>query len=480
MKNIYFVLVLVTTFSGSINSIGQTPDSWTQKATTGGIARQNAVGFSIGTKGYIGTGDDINGNFYKDFWEYDPTTNAWSQKADFGGTPRHSAVGFSIGDKGYIGTGQDVSFIYTNDFWEYDPGANAWTRKTDFGGSGRWQAVGFGIGTKGYIGTGQENITHDIKDDFWEYDPAFNSWTQKASFGGGLRHVAVGFSMGVKGYVGTGVDDVNNNFFKDFWEYDPLSDNWTRKSDFGGEARVFACGFSIGLKGYLGTGNISTALLDDFWEYDLITDSWTQKADYGGGLWDAAVGFGIGDKGYMGTGVSIMTGTSGEFWEYTPTCTTPSTPYITNSGDTLFSSAQYGNQWYFEGNLIPGATSQSCIATASGYYWDVVTLDGCTSDTSNHLYILISGMDLNSSGMAGIYPVPCNGRFTVSFSGASEEYYTVSVNNLLGMKVFGELQVKMKDQILLVLDIRPVPDGLYTIIFRGKKENFTRKILIIN
>ena len=35
------------------------------------------------------------------------TANTWTQKADFGGTARYSAVGFSIGSKGYIGTGVD-------------------------------------------------------------------------------------------------------------------------------------------------------------------------------------------------------------------------------------------------------------------------------------------------------------------------------------------------------------------------------------
>jgi len=50
-------------------------DAWTQKADFGGTAREQAVGFFIGSKGYIGTGwDGIN--VYKDFWEYDPATNA--------------------------------------------------------------------------------------------------------------------------------------------------------------------------------------------------------------------------------------------------------------------------------------------------------------------------------------------------------------------------------------------------------------------
>ena len=59
------------------------PATWTQKANFPFI-REGAVSFSIGTLGYLGTGEQ--GSVYKkDFWEYNPSTNAWTQKADFGG-----------------------------------------------------------------------------------------------------------------------------------------------------------------------------------------------------------------------------------------------------------------------------------------------------------------------------------------------------------------------------------------------------------
>src|SRR6266705_3202749 len=110
-KTCIFTLLLA---AGLSNSHAQ--DTWTQKADFGGAARSGAVGFSIGSKGYIGTGADSGFVFQKDFWEYDPATNAWTQKADFGGTARSGAVGFSIGSKGYIGTGADNSGL-RNDFW---------------------------------------------------------------------------------------------------------------------------------------------------------------------------------------------------------------------------------------------------------------------------------------------------------------------------------------------------------------------------
>jgi hypothetical protein len=99
--------------------------------------------------------------------------DTWTQKADFGGAAREGAVGFSIGSKGYIGTGLKESSIespyqHTKDFWEYDPAANTWTQKADFGGQPLvpWFSIGVIIGRMVY---GDLGI---VKEDFWEYDPA--------------------------------------------------------------------------------------------------------------------------------------------------------------------------------------------------------------------------------------------------------------------------------------------------------------------
>jgi outer membrane protease len=83
---------------------------------------------------------------------FETTCNTWAQKADFGGSVRYDATGFSIGSKGYLGTGYDG--IPRNDFWEYDPATNTWTHKADFGGTARNYATGISIDSKGYIGSG--------------------------------------------------------------------------------------------------------------------------------------------------------------------------------------------------------------------------------------------------------------------------------------------------------------------------------------
>ena len=215
-------------------------------------------------------------NLKRDFWEYDPVTNIWTQKADFGGTARTAAVGFSIGNKGYIGTGNSGG-VFQKDLWEYDPLTDTWQQKSDFDGDPRWFAVGFSIDSKGYIGTGHAGISSPASKDFWEYDPSTDSWLQRADFGGTARHSAVGFSIGNKGYIGTGYD---GSFLKDFWEYDPAANTWLQQADLVGGVRLSAVGFSIGNnKGYIGTG-LRPGTLKDFWEFTpCVTVTFYRDAD---------------------------------------------------------------------------------------------------------------------------------------------------------------------------------------------------------
>jgi len=243
-------------------------NTWTQKANFPSTGRRGATGFAIGIKGYVGTGeyfDGFNTLFYNDFWEYDPGGNTWKRKANFGGVAREWAVGFAIGNKGYIGTGNNGTGIY-NDFWEYDQGTNTWTQRANFGGPIRTQAVGFAIGTSGYIGTGCS--TTAFYNDFWEFDQGTGTWTQKANFSGMGRYEATSFAIGIKGYIGTGgYHDSLFHSLNDFWEYDPSSNTWMQKTNFSGTAREGATGFATATKGFIGTGYGGGVLTNDFWEY---------------------------------------------------------------------------------------------------------------------------------------------------------------------------------------------------------------------
>jgi N-acetylneuraminic acid mutarotase len=222
-------------------------DSWERKADMPEIyyMPQTLAGFSVNNKGYVMASYN-NDNFY----EYDPATDSWSAKANFPGRATDLAAGFSIGDKGYIGTGfgpktsdtenrhqkanftGNTTYLTTvffpenldyikNDFsvmaslselWEYSPESDSWTRKADFPGLPRMGAVGFSIFNTGYIGLGSSG--EYLSGDFWAYYPESDSWTpidssEFRTFG------AFAFSIGAKAYTGTGIFAYSG----DFWEY---------------------------------------------------------------------------------------------------------------------------------------------------------------------------------------------------------------------------------------------------------------------
>jgi|WetSurMetagenome_2_1015567.scaffolds.fasta_scaffold262625_1 N-acetylneuraminic acid mutarotase len=306
---LFFFLIIIIPF---LNSCQKTEDddltgNWVRLSDFDGLARCDAVGFSIGIKGYIGTGYDGDKRL-SDFWEYDVSKNSWTQKADFPGIARNSAVGFGTDSKGYIGTGFDGK-NKLNDFWEYDPPANSWTRKSDFQGSARYAAIGMSINNLGYIGTGFDgNYTKD----FWEYNPETDAWTQKTSIGGSKRKDASCFQINGKGYIVTGID--NGTYQTDLWEYDPSTDIWTKKrpvsntsdedydNEYSSIIGISKVGFALDGKGYLATGGQSSGT--DVWEYDPSTDLWVERTAFEGSLRADAVGFSIGNLCYLTTGKS--------------------------------------------------------------------------------------------------------------------------------------------------------------------------------
>jgi hypothetical protein len=244
----------------------QATDTWTQVtslggATGSGLSRDAASSFVIGTKAYVACGQNSN-PYNLDLWEYDAGTDVWTQKANFAGTARRSAAGFSLGGKGYITCGQDATG-FKNDLWEYNPSTNTWAAKTSYPGTARRLPVAFTIGTKAYVGTGDDGV---FKGDFYKYDATANAWFTVASFGGTPRYGATCFVIGTDAYVGTGYDNTLSNR-KDFWKYNSLTNVWSAVKDFSGTARSNAVGFTIGSLGYVATGYDSLTT-KDLWVFD--------------------------------------------------------------------------------------------------------------------------------------------------------------------------------------------------------------------
>lgn len=342
---------------------------WSQKASFPGKQRYGATGFTIGNKGYLGTGYgtsvSINGA-EKDFWEYDPAGNTWTQKADFSGARRVSAVGFNIGNKGYLGLGYNDVTVY-KDMYEYDAVLDVWTRISDYGGSARYAAVAFVLGNYAYVGTGR-NLTGSMND-IWRYSPTGNNWTFKTSYQGGTcfgvssfvlmgkaymangthetfgpksdfyqfdtatnvwtklenigaRFYAGTFMLGSKAFLCGGEVKTNQPLYNDFWEYDPnKSTQWVKKTIFSAQARYAPVSFVIGTKVYMGSGLdlLTQVAKSDFWEFNSLTGTWSQKANMPGYARSNAIAFSIDNLGYVGMGSGGPSPNMlDDFWQYNP------------------------------------------------------------------------------------------------------------------------------------------------------------------
>jgi hypothetical protein len=323
MKKFTLIILNCTLFFLLNTSFSRSQGTWTQKANVFTSARAGVTGFSIGNKGYMGTGwlFGFTPAYYNDFWEWDQTSSAWTQKANFAGSSRGDALGFSIGSKGYIVTGIVAGFaLATNELWEWDQATNTWSQKATFPGITRSAGAGFSIGLYGYAGLGYNG---GALNDLWQYSQVTNSWTQMANIPV-ARFVCAAFSIGTLGYVCTGIVS-GVTYLDDVWEFDPANNSWSQKASFPGGTRAYAAGFSIGSKGYFGTGSNGTNSFSDFWSFDPASNLWTQKASYLHAVTDIdQSGFSIGCKGYFGTGATEP-GTSAtyynDFWEYDPdTC----------------------------------------------------------------------------------------------------------------------------------------------------------------
>jgi hypothetical protein len=157
----------------------------------------------------------------------------------------------------------------------------------------------------------------------------------------------------------------------------------------------------------------------------------------------------------------------------------PATPVVTVNGSVLTSSATSGNQWYYNSNPIAGATSQTYTVTNNtGYYWCVVTLNGCSSAVSNKIWMVITGQEEMQGSSFKVYPVPNNGTFNISITTTRVTKYTLAIYSQLGAKVYEADDLEVDGTFERVVDLRPIPAGVYSAVLSNEGARIVRKIVI--
>lgn len=192
---------------------------------------------------------------------------------------------------------------------------------------------------------------------------------------------------------------------------------------------------------------------------------------------DFAIGAVSGDVSVYATNICGSGAASPDY--YVTVNPVPATPVVTIlDGFILHSSAPEGNQWYFNGEMIDGATGQDYQAEEEGTYWTVVTLNGCSSEESNHEDIIFTGMgEVNGTGFT-IYPIPNNGRFTVTMTVPGPETFSIRVFSQSGACVFEMKEFNADGKTEQTIDLNNPSEGIYTVVLQSRTQSITKKIVV--
>lgn len=153
----------------------------------------------------------------------------------------------------------------------------------------------------------------------------------------------------------------------------------------------------------------------------------------------------------------------------------PAIPSITAAGNVLTASAATTYQWYVDGVLIAGATSQSYTAIASGAYVVRVTdANGCWYSYSllfDHTLITdITSFDLAHN--LNVFPNPTDGIVNLSGDILVDGNFTVEMYDVAGRLVFTSTNEK-------VLDLSSFVNGMYVLNIRTETVGLISKRLCI-
>lgn len=262
-------------------------NGWVEMAQNAAVVppkRHWAMGFALNGKLYVTTGAvRYQTDYLSDTWEYDPSTDSWTQMDDFPGGERYGGLGFALGNYGYAGCGKDIDKNYMKDIYRFDPTAspgNQWTRVDNVPFKKRVFSTTWVYNNEAYIVCGANNSV--CCEDFYKFDGT--TWTQLRDIADNdddedfdddydiIRSQAVALVIDDLIYLvgGNGSEDSGTNY-RDYWIYIPSTDLWKNEdkydyTPFEGGTRTGCSSFSTGTRGFVLCGMSGTNQCDDMYE----------------------------------------------------------------------------------------------------------------------------------------------------------------------------------------------------------------------
>jgi hypothetical protein len=155
----------------------------------------------------------------------------------------------------------------------------------------------------------------------------------------------------------------------------------------------------------------------------------------------------------------------------------PSTPTISQFGSELYSTCCCGNQWYKDKVPVPGGTGQTLDPDETGHYCDIVTLNSCSSDTSNDIYFVVEGINDRTGGGMIIKPNPAREYVQIlpdkSLNQPTFDFYSSTGQNVKHIQA-GTANEGDSYRI----DISELSPGFYLIIIKSQDVCVLKKLIV--
>ena len=154
-------------------------------------------------------------------------------------------------------------------------------------------------------------------------------------------------------------------------------------------------------------------------------------------------------------------------------------PEIVYADKILSSNFTEGNQWYKDMILIPGATGQYYTPTVNGKYFNVISNNNCSSDTSNFVNVIITNTTQYMNNTIQIFPNPAKEYFTIRSTNTMSETIKLSIfsSDCILIKNFEISNKSVKRESLI--DVRNLSSGLYFIRIDTGQKTITQKLIIL-
>jgi PKD repeat protein len=155
------------------------------------------------------------------------------------------------------------------------------------------------------------------------------------------------------------------------------------------------------------------------------------------------------------------------------------TPIISVSNDTLFSSYNFGNQWYRSTLILPNDTLPYYVPTLSSVYRVQVTDSlGCVSEFSPwRNFQPNSILEYNFEDLFSIYPNPSKGIFKLNYKNIIGEF-SATVVDMSGKQIQSKRIENSGVQDVVELDFTGIESGLYMLQISVEDKLYTTKIKI--